>query len=227
MVSLDESEIRQRISSYLDGKVAMFLPRSSFFFVRSRRTEALLKDAFPRIASVSAAKIFPHGLKVEISERKLWGIFCNDFKTGVPPPLDAETRAAACAYIDAGGFAYERAPASSGLLLIKIHGDGELEIPSQAIPQELVRRMITFGEELKSALAIDAVGFEFSSQISHEFRVKTSDGFSLWINRDDEFAGVTKVLKTVLDEEIKDRRDQLEYVDLRFGNKVFYKFRQK
>jgi len=73
---------------------------------------------------------------------------------------------------------------------------------------------------------MEIVGFEFSFQIQREFRALTSDGFLLWINRDDDFAGVTKVLKTVLDEEIKDRRAELEYADLRFGNKVFYRYRQ-
>lgn len=236
LVSLDETEIRQKLFSHLDGKVAMFLPRKSFFFVSSRDAEALLKNAFPRIAAVSAVKIFPQELSVKISERNLWGIYCNDFRMEAPPedpiiknniqPQDQEIQPSNCAYVDQEGFAYEFSPISAGSLLIKIHGDGEFAVPSQAIPRELVGRMNEFSRELKNSLGLDTSGFEFSKSILREFRVKTSEGFSLWINRDDNFVNVLKVLKTVLDEEIKDRRDKLEYADLRFGNKVFYKYRK-
>lgn len=238
LISLDELEIRQKLSSYLDGRVAVFLPRKSFFFVSSRDVETHLLDAFPRIAAVSVAKIFPQELSVQISERKLWGIYCNDFVMESSPdkdtaaqgaPIPVEVKAAEdamCAYVDQEGFAYELAPFSAGSLLIKIHGDGELEIPSQVISHGLAIRLAEFSKELKDVLGIDTSGYEFSRQISREFRVKTSEGFSLWINRDNDFAGVVKVLKTVLDEEIKDRRNKLEYADLRFGNKVFYKFKK-
>ena len=36
-------------------------------------------------------------------------------------------------------------------------------------------------------------------------------------------ANALRVLKKVLDEEIGDKRGGLDYIDLRFGNKVFYK----
>ena len=236
LVSLDESKIRHKISVLFDEKIGIFFQRKSFFFLQSERVESDLKSVFPRIAAVSVAKIFPQELSVKISERNLWGIYCNDFK--IETPLEdrmteenikaqvIEIKAATCAYTDDTGFAYESAPASSGSLLLKIHGDGELKITSQAISSEFVVKMREFSEMLKNTLGMEIVGFEFSFQIQREFRALTSDGFLLWINRDDDFAGVTKVLKTVLDEEIKDRRAELEYADLRFGNKVFYRYRQ-
>src|SRR3989338_7956712 len=236
LVSLDELEIRHKISVLLDEKMGIFFQRKSFFFLQSERVESGLKSVFPRIAAVSAAKIFPQELSVKISERNLWGIYCNDFKIETSPEeritgenikaQAIETKVATCAYTDDTGFAYESAPASSGSLLLKIHGDGELKITSQAISSEFVVKMREFSEMLKNTLGMEIVGFEFSFQIQREFRALTSDGFSLWINRDDDFAGVIKVLKTVLDEEIKDRRAELEYADLRFGNKVFYRYRQ-
>ena len=45
----------------------------------------------------------------------------------------------------------------------------------------------------------------------------------LW-EKDDDIEYQLSNLKYVLDEEIKARRGELEYVDLRLGNKVYYKY---
>jgi hypothetical protein len=47
----------------------------------------------------------------------------------------------------------------------------------------------------------------------------------LILNVKDDYSRVFSVLKTVLENEIKDKAKDIDYIDLRFGNKVFYKYK--
>ena len=59
----------------------------------------------------------------------------------------------------------------------------------------------------------------------HKYKKTGKEGWSVIVTRAKEPELWLPVLRTLLTEEIKGRRNQLEYLDLRFGNKVFYKFR--
>ena len=211
LVALGEEEIISVIKESFSGNLAILIPRSSFFMVRTQKLVAALEKKFPRIRQVVITKSFPNFLMVSVKERRPFGIFC------------AVSR---CAYVDDSGFAYEEAPNSIGSLIIKITSDAEdLKIPVQAVNNLLFERMKLVSEGLKDKFDFDTIGYQLFSKIPREIRIATSYGFQIYVNRDDDFGGVFKVLKTVLDEEIKEKRAQLEYIDARFGNKVFYKMK--
>lgn len=209
---LGEEEIVAVIKESFSGNLAFLIPRSSFFIVSTQRLVSALEEKFPRIRQVSITKSFPNLLRVSVKERKPFGIFCAVLR---------------CAYVDDSSFAYEEAPNSIGSLIIKITSDAEdLKIPAQAVDNLLFERMKLVAEGLKDKFDFDTIGYQLFSKIPREIRVTTSEGFQIYINRDDDFESVFRVLKKVLDEEIKEKRLQLEYIDARFGNKVFYKFKQ-
>lgn len=208
---LGEEEIRVRILSEISGNYAPFIPRSSFFLVRGKEINNTLVNEFPRIEIVSVDKKFPDTLSIQIKERKLWGIFCSVQN---------------CAYIDKNGVLYEEAPSSQGSLILKIASDAEsFSIPSKILDDLTVGKMEFLSLGLKEKLNLNVIGYQLFSKIPGEIRVTVSDGFKIYFNRDDDLENAFKVIKTVLDEEIKEKRGRLEYIDARFGNKVFYKLR--
>ena len=77
----------------------------------------------------------------------------------------------------------------------------------------------------KEKLNLNVIGYQLFSKIPGEIRVTVSDGFKIYFNRDDDLENAFVVIKTVLEEEIKEKRSRLDYIDARFGNKVFYKLR--
>lgn len=206
---LTKEEIAKDIFDSTQGSYFGFLPRRSTVLLNTGTLQEKIKNDFPRIEDVIIKKLFPRTLQVTIEERKSFGILCAG---------------STCVYIDIAGFAYEDAPDSSGSLIMKIKTDAGLpRVGERVLDSALALRLILLRQEIKRALDMEVVGYELLKKVPREIRVDVSEGFRLIINRDDDFQNVFRVLKTVLDEEIKDRRSRLQYIDLRFGNKVFYK----
>lgn len=208
--NLAPQEIKAKVDDFLLGRILFFLPRSSFFLFDSGGLASVLQKDFPQIESLSIQKRFPDYLGVIVKERELFGIFCNE----------------ECVYIDKQGFAYDFAPSSSGSLLVKIKSDAvRAKIGSTVLDADLMREFLLIFSGISKAGGIRAVAYEFSSKIPSEIKVETNEGFKIIFKRGGDFGNAFRALKTVLEQEVKEKRSQLEYIDLRFGNKVFYKFR--
>lgn len=131
----------------------------------------------------------------------------------------------ACAYIDSSGYGFENAPRVIGSLIIRVRSDHEtLPTSSQIIHPDLMNFMVSLKREIPRVIKEDAVGFEILSRAPSEVRVITSGRFSLWFLRDRDILDALSAFDALLRAEIKEKKSDLEYVDLRFGNKVFYKF---
>lgn len=216
--ALGEDEVRSSVLEAMRGKYVFFIPRSSIFLTSSKTLEYELAKKFPRIKTLDVSKKFPDTLEVSLMERKLWGILCSD-------PVGGENTAN-CVYVDKEGFTYENAPESSGSLIIKLHVDfPKLNVGERALQEKILNIVLFLDEELPKLGVGRIVGYEYSLKTPREIKAASSEGFKMYFNVEDNFPNVFRVLKTVLNEEIKERRSQLKYIDLRFGNKVFYKLR--
>lgn len=206
---LTEEEVTKDVFDSIQGSYFGFLPRRSVFLLSTAALQAKIKNDLPRIEEIAIKKAFPHTLKIVIEERKSFGILC------------AQSH---CVYIDTAGFAYENAPDSSGSLIMKIKTDaGAPRVGDNALDKNLVNRLIFLRQEVKRTTGMEVIGYELLKKVPREIRVEVDEGFRLIFDRDDDFKNVFRVLKTVLEEEIKEKRSKLQYIDLRFGNKVFYK----
>lgn len=216
---LTTEEIGNVIRGVLGGSRLFLFPRSSFFLASSGAVVSGLQKAYPRIKQVSVKKEFPDKLNIFIAERALWGIFCSSLSEKKESPQQ-------CVYVDETGFAYEYAPSSQGSLIMKIKDDRTVSVPAQLVDPALMAQMIFSAQEIEKATRVEVTGYELSSKIPREFWLETNEGFKLFLNRSDDVSKTLNILKTVLEEDIKEKRSRLEYIDLRFGNKVFYKFRK-
>ena len=210
LTTLDSEEVRGRARTLLSGAYAFVIPRGMILMVSGKGIERVLMNEFPRIKTVSVKKHLPDVLDILVEERTPWGIFCAADKQ--------------CAYLDETGFAYESAPSFSGRLVTKVSSDaGFPAVPSQAVEPARMETMRVIGEEVKKILNVSTVSYELISDFPKEIRVVGPEGYRVYFDRESDLQNAFRVLKTVLAEEIKDRRARLDYIDLRFGNKVFYK----
>lgn len=207
---LTPQEIKAKIDYFLEGRILFFLPRSSYLLFNSSGLASVLQKEFPQIESLSVQKKFPDYLGVAVKERELFGVFCND----------------ECVYIDKQGFAYDYAPSSSGSLLIKIKSDAtKAQVGSTMVEPSLLNELFLLSFGVSKIAGLRAIAYEFFSRIPSEIKMETDNGFKIFFKRGDNFANAFRVLKTVLEQEVKEKRLQLEYIDLRFGNKVFYRYK--
>ena len=167
-----------------------------FLFISDRRE--VKEENISRIKAVSE------------EEREAIGIWC---------------KGSDCFYFDKEGVIFEESPKSSGSLLISIEDArgtaanlgsavlSESQIASAQDAQRLVKGNFPFA--VSSILV----------RTGEEYELLTTEGWRVLLNKTDGLEYQLSNLKYVIDEEIKTRRGELEYVDLRLGNRVFYKYK--
>lgn len=209
-------EIRQAVEAMIAGKLWGLVPRNNFFAVSGGHMEQELRRRFPEFASVSVTKRFPQRMMVAVAGRELWGIYCER------PSVTATPRG--CGYLDVSGTAYEELGAFSGWLLPVIYGPEPARLGEPAV----VPGTLEFFDSAKAGLVtLDGrlIAMTRSTTTPYDVRLDLAEGWYLWVTPDRPIGEWIGVLETVLAKEIGERRSELEYVDLRFGQKVFYKFR--
>ncbi len=214
----DTQELRTSIDNLLSGNYALVVPRRFIFGMSGQNLERYLLAALPRFAAISITKQFPHTLSVSYAKRIFFALLCNDA---------AKSDTHACGYIDRTGFVYEDAPEASGSLIMKVKSDlPNVKVGTRAIDEQTVTQMALFGDGVERIVGLRLIAYELAIQAPDEIRMHVADGFMLIVKKDDNPETILQVLRTVLDQEIKDKKSKLDYIDLRLGNKVFYKFRK-
>lgn len=229
--TIPEGEVQEMILEMLRDNFLFLFPRSSFFLFSGENISKNLLHRFPKIHKLSLQRQFPDILNIQIKERKLWAIACDTSgesdglseKYVVEEPSEKDSNVT-CVYVDTDGIAYENAPRSVGALITKMDIDGkDLKLGASILDAKFIERIEAIRRSLAQNLNLDIIGYEYFASLSKELAVVTSEGFSIHINHGDDIEQISSILKTLFDEEIKEKRSRLDYIDARFGNKVFYK----
>lgn len=207
-----KEEITQRIDAILDdGSRHLFSRRNIFLYPRKEIEFALVGD-FPRIKSLSIArsKQFANSLIVRIGERTTYAQWC--------------VRGLNCYAVDDRGYVFARyipfvdaLPATAYVF----YGSSEAEkniIGQLAIPEHF-KNLIVLLELLRKEGylpgAVEIIGGDVHITLE-AFMIKVSFG------QDPE--QLMKNLQLILSSEpLKSKKNQIEYIDLRFDNRVYYK----
>ena len=121
---------------------------------------------------------------------------------------------------------YREAPAVEGSLITKIVSDGPREDIGQGVlSSETLLQFEELAREFQTTASIRITSFELKQNAPKDYWLHASEGFSVIVTREDMPARVAGIVSTVLQSEVKSNRASLEYIDARFGNKVFYKLR--
>ncbi len=218
--SLSTEKILIEVSSYLNSKTLFIFPRNNILILPKETISNNLLSQFPRIGEVSLEKNFPDSISVKIRERKQEALFC----------IDKE-----CAFIDEDGFVFEKAPYFSGDVYLKFFNEREdvdvgnlvsdssdRKLSFQLILQEQFKKLIEFKNLVpRENIKVSKVVLK-KEEI---YEIYTDEKWYILLNEKNDAKISYENLKITLDAKIKENRQKLEYIDLRFGNKVFYKFK--
>jgi len=195
--------------------IESFIEKGSIFLVDSKKITGNILSSFPQIAEAKIDRKFPDKLNLTITEREAVANFCLE----------------ECFLIDKTGviFAPVRNDISNGvresdLLKIQKIDDEQLELGSKVLEEEMVNLILDIESRMKNDLKI-AIN-EVLVVSEDRLDIKTAEGWVFYFNTKNDLAWQMTKLKAVLDEEIPpDRRKNLEYIDLRFGNLAPYKYK--
>lgn len=209
--SIDSAKIMADVSNYLTGKNFKIFPRNNFLIMPKKEIiDSLLKE-FPRLKTVSLSKNFPDAIFVKVEERNNEALFCFQNKDE------------GCAFIDQNGFVFERAPYFSAGVYLSFLNEATTtwKLDFQAVPEEQFKKLVDFNNLLTEE---NIKILQIIIKKENIYELQTSEDWYILLNEQNDSQITYQNLKITLDQ-IKDKRKNLNYIDLRFGNKVFYKFK--
>lgn len=211
---LTEAELSQPVSEQLQGMYAFVVPRASTFFFNRGGIQRTLREQFPRIKTLSVKRAGFEGLTISIVERKPAALWC-----------DGNTEAEQCYFLDDGGYIFAPAPVYTGDVYFVYRGGVSSPKPLRAryLPEQEFRTTAFFIGSVKS---LDSKPVALAL-MKDEFALYLKDGGKVLFVRGDNFDRILESMKTALASDAFKDKDlsTLEYLDLRFPNKIVYKWR--
>ena len=209
------SELERAISPYLASVNRFRLPQNNFFLFDPGKIVELLKEK--EVGVATADKKFPKTLEIKFPDTEPWLIYC------APAVASAEAGHSdgKCYYISPSGFLTDSAPRFSENPLPRITTEGgDKKIGDSLLSDDEIFFLKTATAELKKiGITIKEIA------IAKDIRLSTKENWYLLIDKDADIAKVFADLKLLLEQKIKEGRVRLEYIDMRFENKAFYKLR--
>ena len=206
---VDQHNIETEVRNYCAGSLLRVIPKNNILF-RKKSLETHLLWRFPRLASVHVERQLPGNITVKIEEL----------------PYQLQVCAEWCQLVDTSGQwreskPFEWFPWEQGTVY-------QLHVGQGTHTEALDKRMLGFTRntiehfEEYTGLMIETT-IEWPTVFAKEVHVKTKKGFWVYLNAERPLKEATDQLMLVLQKEVpENEQDQLEYVDIRTENRVYY-----
>ena len=235
--AIDAETAKMIVQEKISGNYLWFLPKTNILFYPKNNIKNELQNKFKRIKDVIFSVKNRKTLEISVTEREALYIWCN---ATLP---ESDTAAQKCYFMDENGYIFDEAAYFSGGVYFKFYGkiseDGDLSKRESSpagsyFAKENFYKFVLFKKILENmGLKPVALYQEDNGDIkfflSRENSLSMGPEIILKVNSD--FQKVAENLETALGTEplqsnFKNKYSSLLYIDLRFGNKVYYKFRQ-
>lgn len=186
------------------------LSSKSIFIFNAKKTREIMLKQFPVIEEVKIKKnIIRREIFIEIRERNFFGIFCREI-------LNQEEE---CFSIDNNGIIFEKAEKNKNVIIRK-KIDGDLFEGSQIVSIN----EINFIKEVKKNLIADFRIEIEEVAISDYLSIKTSEGWEIYFNQNEDVRLQTAKMNTLLKNEIGEiERKKIQYIYLQYKDRAYYK----
>lgn len=212
-----EKAVKDSLELFKEGRDWLVLKRDNIYLFPASLAEEKLKEQF-LLQEIKIIKEYPGALRVE-------------FKIKKPAlRLSAENWLYT---LDSSGEVIERLPTSEsasgtpklsdGSLPVITGGADNLNIAAKAMDGELAFFIITVFNEIEQKTGVAVNSFSPVAESPSSLSLKTEEGwnviFNIRINASEQIDKLAAVLK----EQKLEERKKLNYIDLRFGDRIFYK----
>lgn len=197
------------IWSEVERKILIFSTKS-IFLANLQEIKKNLLETFPKISQINLKRKFSDILIVRIQEREPLFVFCKN--------------SSPCFYLDKEGVIFEEVSGNGEqFLIIKDVRSQEARLGKKVIEEKLLGDIRKIVLELRET----EIFIEEFTLFEEKIEVKTLQDFEVYFNQKEDISSQIQNLSLVLEEEIPtENRANLEYIDLRFGNRVYYKYRK-
>jgi cell division septal protein FtsQ len=187
---------------------ALSFPTRSIFLVNTGKIKEDILKEFPSINEIEIGRNFPDSLNVSATERKGLASFCQE---------------EACFILDGEGIVFENNGDLEPLIKTLTSGS-EIKLGDKVIEEDELRRLLEINSYLEMDLDIAVKELVISS--TEKLTVLTQEEWEIYLNPREEIEWQLTKLRVLLNEKIpQERRGDLEWIELRFGNFANPKYR--
>ena len=196
-IRIQKEEIEKFLREMVGGK-NIFLIKPDII-----KNEALKN--FPQISSLEFKRKFPSGLIFKILERREVAVFCQKD----------------CYLVDKEGIAFERGEKEGILRIEKENFENEIRLGKKLVEKEILEKILEILE--KSGMKIEKVSIVSEDNLQFH----TLEGWKFYIDPQKDIDWQLTKLKVAIENAIpKEKIQDLEYIDLRFGNFAYPKYKK-
>lgn len=218
---MDTGEIQATVEGEVAGKFLWLFPKGNILIYPQDSIKKTLLDKFKRIKKIDLSIEDNKTLIINVTERVAKYTWCGD------APFQIEEK---CHFLDEDGYIFDEAPYFSGEVYFKFFGQ-PVSVHNY-FPQQNFNQLVSFIDmlvemKLKPVSLYITLNKDAEIFLSKGNTAKTEPKIIFKLDADLENIGSN--LKTALNTEplksdMNKRYSMLEYIDLRFGNKVYNKF---
>ena len=206
-------EIQDKTDRILGSSYLFVIPKSNVFLFSRGELASRIKEN-PAVIDVRIDKDLFHTLNISITEQEKEAIYCTSFDRSE------------CYYINGDGYLYSRTPADLQLdqeIVVYLEGE-QKKLRDTVLDTELYSNVMGF---VKSSARYGLITANVYVRSNGVIEFNTQPGARLLVSRFDDFASGFSNLIALFDQNViaKEQLAIIDYIDLRFGNKVFYKNR--
>lgn len=214
--SIDASDIEKIAKQHLAGSYMALFPRSNKMLYPKDAIEQDIKKEFPGISSLNVDSK-GHALRVTIKERKSAYVWCK----GTPSDKDTD----GCYFMDDTGYIFIDAPKLFGNAYLVYYGQIKSENPigqTFLTPDELAS-INTLRETLDHKDVSSTAVYAKDEGVRELYLTQGGKIIFKSSQESENLASSIELVKLNTQLLDKDSSAKLNYIDLRFGNKVYYK----
>lgn len=220
------SDIQDKVREKIEGSYFWVFPQDNIFIFPRKGIKEEILDAFKRVYYVKIKALDFNSISINVKERTPYALWC-EMNTVEGGGSDSDV----CYFLDDKGFVFTESPVFSDNVYFTVHGElesgesGNLLGGSFLGEERFVRMM-----QLRALLAkegVEATHLISKEDNDFEFHIKT--GGVLLFNEDQKIEKLIRDLVVAMEVKKNEGREifeNLEYIDMRFNNKVLFKFSQ-
>ncbi|HVU80326.1 MAG TPA: hypothetical protein VHD37_03120 [Candidatus Paceibacterota bacterium] len=217
--SANPDAVVQEVRGAIAGAYWGLFPRDNIFLYPKDEIRAGLMARHAAFGSVALSREGFSALRVDVVERAPKALWCGESAADHTP----------CLTLDENGAAYALAPDFSGSIYMRYAGQlPQGPLPRQFLAPDRFRALSALADELSRRLSSTTITL-VSVEDGTEARVDTASGFIVSFSLDDSGADVLERLNLALSSQPfrEHALSDFEYLDLRFGDKLYYKLRKE
>ncbi|MSR71189.1 MAG: hypothetical protein EXS50_00755 [Candidatus Taylorbacteria bacterium] len=211
---IPEKNIIDVANDAMNGNYMLLFPKDGLFFFPGEEIQKMILAHYPVLNMVNVDTYDWNMLKITLGERKPNAVWCNGL------PMESED----CYFLDDTGFIFTKAPAFSSNVYFKYYGSTTISVASTTIgtTYPASREFRQIDELIKSIknFSVPIVALYVDQNRQFELTIQNSDTQygKIFFNDQQPFEKTLENLSTIWKE-----KKNFKYVDLRYGNKVYFK----